>query len=116
MATPPTPEEAIDRAKRVLDDRIATIRQAVEARQHITDVRASTERDRAKLEAQIAERISDAERADSAAYNAAVRAGWSAAELRKIGLPEPARTRRRTSRSNSTSRTSAPTPTAPSGA
>jgi hypothetical protein len=109
MATTPTPEEAIDRARRVLDDRIDTIRQAVEARQHVTDVRDETDRERAELEARIAQRVGDAERADVKAYNAAVSAGWSAEELRKIGLPEPdkkARARRRTSRRSTTSRTS----------
>lgn len=109
MATTPTPEEAIDRARRVLDDRIDTIRQAVEARQHVTDVREETDRERAELEARIAQRVGDAERADVKAYNAAVSAGWSADELRKIGLPEPekkARARRRTSRRSTTSRTS----------
>lgn len=109
MATTPTPEEAIDRARRVLDDRIDTIRQAVEARQHVTDVREQTDRERAELEARIAQRVGDAERADVKAYNAAVSAGWSADELRKIGLPEPekkARARRRTSRRSTPSRTS----------
>jgi hypothetical protein len=87
MATTPTPEEAIDRAKRVLDDRIDTIRQAVEARQHVTDVREETDRERAELEAQITQRIGDAERADVKAYNAAVKAGWAIDELRKIRPP-----------------------------
>ena len=119
MATTPTPEEAIDRAKRVLDDRIDTIRHAVEARQHVADVREETDRERAELEARIAQRVGDAERADVKAYNAAVSAGWSADELRKIGLPEPdkkARTRRRAARKPAASRPAppAPEPTAPS--
>jgi hypothetical protein len=114
MATTPTPEEAIDRAKRVLDDRIDTIRQAVEARQHVTDVREETDRERAELEAQITQRIGDAERADVKAYNAAVKAGWAIDELRKIGLPEPdkkARTRRRTPRKPAASQAAATTTT-----
>ena len=53
MATTPTPEEAIDRAKRVLDDRIETIRQAVEARQRVADVREETDRERAELRTQL---------------------------------------------------------------
>ncbi len=119
MATTPTPEEAIDRAKRVLDARIETIRKAVEARQHVADVREETDRERAALEARIAQRVGDAERADVKAYNAAMSAGWSADELRKIGLPEPdkkARTRRRAARKPAASRPAppAPEPTAPS--
>lgn len=119
MATTPTPDEAIDRAKRVLDDRIDSIRTAVEARQNLADVRTETDQQRAQLEAQISQRVGDAERADVKAYNAAVSAGWSADELRKIGLPEPdkkARTRRRAARKPAASRPAppAPEPTAPS--
>ena len=78
-----------------------------------------TDRERAELEARIAQRVGDAERADVKAYNAAVSAGWSADELRKIGLPEPdktARTRRRAARNPAASRPAppAPEPTAPS--
>lgn len=116
MATTPTPEEAIDRARRVLDDRIDTIRQAVEARQHVTDVRDETDHERAELEARISQQVGDAERADVKAYNAAVSAGWSADELRKIGLPEPekkARARRRTSRRSAPARAPQSTGSAP---
>lgn len=78
-----------------------SIRTLAVARQNVEDVRESTERERAELEARIAERVAEAEREDVKAYGAATGAGWSADELRKIGFAEPekkARTRRRASR------------------
>lgn len=108
----PTPEEAIARAKRVLDDRINAIRQAVAARQHVADVREETNRQRAELEAQLARLMQDAERADIKAYHAAISSGWSTDELRKIGLPEPPKAcaRRRSARKPSASRSAPPVP------
>ncbi|MGW9114513.1 hypothetical protein [Microbacterium sp. NPDC055683] len=98
MAKTPTPEEAIERARRAQDARIDAVRVLAEARQNVDDVRTDTERERAELEARIAQRVGDAERDDVRAYNAALAAGWSADELRKIGFAEPekkARARRR---------------------
>lgn len=117
MATTPTPEEAIDRAKRLVDDRIGSIREAVAARQNVTDVRTDADRQRAELEAQLKHQLSEAERADVRAYNAALSAGWSVDELRKIGLREPekkTRARRRPARKPATS--TPPTETPPTSA
>lgn len=74
----------------------------------MTDVREETARELAELQARIADRVSAAERDDVRAWNAALSAGWSADELRKIGFAEPdkkARTRRRSTRKPSTSTT-----------
>lgn len=98
MAKGPSVEEAVERARRSQEDRMSAIRVLAEARQSVTDVCAQTDRERADFEARIAQRVSDAERDDVKAYNAAVSTGWSADELRKIGFGEPekkARTRRR---------------------
>lgn len=100
MATQLSPEEAIERARRLQDERLNAVRVVAEARQNLADARAETDREMAALQARIAERISAAERDDVRAYNAARAAGWSADELRKIGFSEPdkqARTRRRPS-------------------
>ncbi|MEU2201683.1 hypothetical protein [Isoptericola sp. NPDC019482] len=111
MAKTPTPEEAIERARQAQEDRISAIRVLAEARQSVADLREQTARELAELQASIDKRIGDAERSDLKAYNAAIAAGWSADELRKIGFPESekkARARRRQSRK--------PTPSAaPSG-
>jgi hypothetical protein len=101
MAQTLTPEEAVARAERAQAQRLDAIRTLAHARQAVTDVREQTERERAELEARIAEQIGAAERDDVKAYNAAVTAGWTDVELRKIGFAEPekkARTRRRAAR------------------
>ena len=101
MATALTPEEAIERARRLPDERLNAVRGVAEARQGLVDVRERTDRELAELQARIAEQIADAERQDVRAYNAAISAGWTADELRKIGFSEPdkkARTRRRATR------------------
>ena len=98
MATHLSPEEAIERARRLQDDRLNAVREVAETRQTLVDVRTETARELADVQARIAERVSDAERDDVRAYNAALAAGWSADELRKIGFTEPdkkARARRR---------------------
>ena len=86
MATQLTPEEAIERARRLQDDRLTAVRTVAEARQSLSDVRDETARELADLQARIAERIATAEREDVRAYSAALSAGWSADELRKIGI------------------------------
>lgn len=70
------------------ESRLKAIQSLAEARQHIVDVREETERERAELETRIAVRINDAERGDLRAYNAALTAGWTDTELRKIGFPD----------------------------
>jgi len=108
MATQLTPEEAIERARRLQEDRLSAVQAVAEARQSVTDVREETARELAELQARIADRVSAAERDDVRAWNAALSAGWSADELRKIGFAEPdkkARTRRRSTRKPSTSTT-----------
>ena len=105
MAKTPTPEEAIERARRAQDERIESVRLLAVARQKVDDVREATARERAELEARIAERVAEAEREDVKAYSAATAAGWSADELRRIGFVEPekrARARRRSTRRTST--------------
>ena len=105
MSKEPSIEEAIERAKRAQEDRINAIRGVGEARQNLADVR------------EVTERVREAERADVKAYNAALSAGWSVEELRKIGYSEPEkkkRTRRRSSGRLSMSTTSARPASAPS--
>lgn len=101
MATEPSIEEIVERAKRVQEDRIMAIRAVAETRQKLADVRTETARELAEVQVRIAERVAEAERADIRAYNASLSAGWSPEELHKIGFNEPekkARARRRTAR------------------
>ena len=82
-------EEVVERARRVQEDRITAIRALAQARQSVADVREDTARELADLQASVAQRVGDAEREDVKAYNAALSAGWSSDELRKIGFAEP---------------------------
>ena len=101
MAKELTPDEAIERAKALQDDRLNAIRTVAIARQSVADVREATARELAELQAKATQRVGDAEREDVRAYNGAVSAGWTPDELRKIGFGEPdkkARVRRRATR------------------
>lgn len=101
MAKEPSIEEAVERARRAQEGRLKTIRGIAEARQKLADVREETARELAQLQAQIAERVAEAEREDVRSYNAATSAGWTTEELKKIGFTEPdkkTRARRRTTR------------------
>lgn len=115
MAKEPTADEAIARAKALQDSRLDAIRAVVQARQSLADVREATARELAELQARIAQRVGDAEREDVRAYNAALTAGWTPEELRRIGFGEPekkARVRKRAARRSPTDgqRASARTP------
>lgn len=115
MANEPSIEEAVERARRAQEDRITAIRTVAEARQSLADVREETARELAELQARIAERVRDAEQEDVRAYNAALNAGWTPAELKRIGFAEPEkkqRTRRRTTRRPSTATTADDRPSA----
>lgn len=104
MARQPSVDQAIERARRVQDDRLNAVRHVAEKRQALTDVHEQTARELVELQARIAERIRQAEREDVLAYNAALNRGWSAEELKRIGFTEPvktARVRRRAARRES---------------
>lgn len=94
MAKTPTPEEAVERARRAQDRRIESVRALAQARQELTDERESADRERAELEARLKERVRSFEAADMKAFNAATATGWTAEELRGIGFPEPDKKRR----------------------
>lgn len=58
-------------ARALLDDKVTAVRALAQARQRREDARAA---------------LTEAEREDSAAYTAALRAGWTADELKRVGL------------------------------
>ena len=67
------------KARALLDNRINSVRALVAARQSLDDLR---------------EQIAAAEAEDVKAYRAALSDGWSADELRKLGLDEPEKKQR----------------------
>lgn len=98
MAKTLTVEQALERAQQAQNARMGAIRAVAEARQGVVDVRDETDRERAEFEKRIAGRVAAAEREDVKAFDAALAAGWTVDELRKIGFAEPdkrIRTRRR---------------------
>lgn len=110
MARTLSVEEAEARASQLQQERLSAIRGLAEARQNVVDMRANADRRRADLERELAGQINDAERADVQRYNAALSAGWTDAELRKIGFDEPdkkQRTRKRAARKPSSPATPA---------
>ncbi|UEJ84630.1 hypothetical protein Bra3105_18365 (plasmid) [Brachybacterium halotolerans subsp. kimchii] len=109
MATTPTPEEAVERARRSQDQRIETVRALAETRQALTDQRDTADRERADLEARLKDQLREHEAADVKAYGAATSAGWTPEELRKIGFPEPEKKRRARRRTNTSTRGSSNT-------
>lgn len=71
-----TPEGAEARARELLDSRIASVRSLVTKAAIVDDRRES---------------LSHAEAEQAEAWRAALKDGWTADELRKLGLSEPAR-------------------------
>ena len=94
MAAALTVDEAVERARRAQDHKIAAIRDLAKSRQALEDTKAESARKLAELERENAERIGAAERDDVRLYSAATKVGWSADELRKIGFDAPAKSRR----------------------
>lgn len=77
-----------------------TIRDLAVARGSVDEYRRERDAKLAEVEAEYGELITTAEREDMKAYNAAVKAGWSDAELRRIGFADASKpARRRTRRS-----------------
>ena len=74
MANTIDPDTTEARARELLDKRIQSVRALVTTRQTVTNLRAQRD---------------TAERDDAAAYTAALRDGWTAEELKQLGLPEP---------------------------
>lgn len=94
-----SPETAIERARQLQNDRLQAVRAVAESRQALADVRATTDRELEALRASITERIKTAEKEDARSYNAAVKSGWSAEELKRIGFDAPGKTSRGRKRS-----------------
>lgn len=87
------------------------IRTVAEARQGVVEVRDATDRELAEFQRRLADRVAAAEREDVKAFNAALAAGWTVDELRKIGFVEPekkVRARRRASARATTVRATEP--------
>lgn len=99
MAPPLDAQTAEERARALLDNRINSVRTLVATRQRLADLH---------------EQLATTEADDVKAYRAALGDGWTADELRSLGIDEPAkkaRTRRRAARKAAAS-SPAPAPAA----
>lgn len=70
------PDEAVERARQLLDPRFGSIRNLADRRAALTEARRV---------------LNDAEVADAQAYAEALRAGWSEADLKAVGFDAPER-------------------------
>lgn len=77
----PSIEQAQTQARALLDSRIESVTSLVKARQRVADLK---------------EQLAEAEKDDKRAYVRATKDGWSADELKKLGLENSAAGRRRT--------------------
>ncbi|MFW6187722.1 MAG: hypothetical protein ACOC84_06990 [Actinomycetota bacterium] len=102
MAKLTDPQQAEEAAQRLLNDRMDYVRRAITARGALDEAR---------------EALKEAEKNDTAAFQAAVNnGGWSAEELRKIGLAAPDKVQRVQRRRKTTQTTSgAHSPSAQNG-
>lgn len=78
-----TIEQAQTQARALLDSRIESVTALVKARQRVADLK---------------EQLAEAEKDDKRAYVRATKDGWSADELKKLGLENSAASRRRNAR------------------
>lgn len=93
MAKELSPEEAVERAQRAMDNRLTSVRELARSRQEVANVRAESAARLAEFEREEREKVDAAERDDARAYSAAIDAGWTPAELRKIGFAEAGKKR-----------------------
>ncbi|GAB2722749.1 hypothetical protein ACX801_20960 [Arthrobacter bambusae] len=87
-------ETTRNQARALLDSRIQSVTDLVKTRQRINDLK---------------DQLAEAERDDKRAYVRATKDGWSAEELKRLGLEPAAVSRRRKTTKNTTE------PAAPSG-
>ena len=90
----PSPEEAVERAQRAHEDRIQSVRTLAIMRARLNDSASAAAALIAEAQQKAADLTSSAEIADVQAYDAAIRAGWTDAELKKIGFDQPEKKKR----------------------
>lgn len=94
MSRVPSPEEVVRRAQLAHDARIESVRALAVARQSVSDAADAGVERLAAVQREVSEAVDAAELDDAKAYAAALGAGWTADELRRIGLAEPAKKKR----------------------
>lgn len=72
-------------------DRVRTVRELANARHHLAELRHETEQRIVSIRREAELELVEARRIASECYSAALSAGWSATELRSMGLTPPAK-------------------------
>ena len=109
MANIPTPDQAEELARKSQEQRIAAVRALAHARHALENARETESAAREALEAEYKQRRKELDtklkedaksirQADTKAYRAALKAGWSEEELKRIGFTQPTAQRRQRSR------------------
>lgn len=112
----PTPDQAVEAARQAEEQRLEAIRRLADARQNVEQQAADAKQQRADLEKQLASERNAAEHDARLAWKMALSAGWTPADLRKIGFPAPTKKRRSTPRqANNDAKTDEQSPTDNSG-
>lgn len=94
MTRTPSPQDALERLRRLNEDRMASAQTLIEARQAV----AETEAAKAAAAAEAQRIVDKAEAVAAEAYAVALKAGWSDSELRGVGLPAPVKPRAKRTR------------------
>lgn len=89
MAPELTIEDAVARARKAEERRIEAIRLLVTAQQRVTTAQQEGAERVAQAQREAEEQLRAAEKENAQRYSDALAAGWSAADLRKIGFREP---------------------------
>ena len=84
-------EDVTQQSKERLNDRVAAVEALAVAHNARVAGEDDAKRRREELEAELAELIGSLERDHKASYDAAVKAGWTARDLRAMGLAVPAK-------------------------
>jgi ribosomal protein L29 len=89
-------DEAVKAAQRLLQEtRVEAVKALADARQEVADAQADKARRLEEVRRETDARLATAQRADKLAWKKAMKAGWTPAELKRIGFRPPSGTRTR---------------------
>lgn len=104
MSATPGIQEAVERAERAQRNRVEAVRELAAQAHELDAITTRHETERQDLDQRHKNESKAAENNHLSAYSAALKQGWTSAELKKIGFPEPVK-KKRTQRRQSSART-----------
>lgn len=109
MSATPGIQEAVERAEQAQRNRVEAVRELAAQAHELDAITTRHETERQDLDQRHKNESKVAENNHLSAYSAALKQGWTAAELKKIGFPEPAK-KKRTQRRQSPAHTTTEAP------